>query len=360
MNRIIGNLDRALYRPLFENKAIEPVQALEWAMRLAREMDDILPEYYVEIPHAVSAFWLHENEIFIATERSFDENDPYISEESRYSPPEMQYDRFWRRNITRLTYLVCQVLLSLLSGKLPKYPFSTVTFHHLIGRYSQNQISNLQEIFGTGLNPNPQERFQNFRSLVNVLLQVQQKFQTRSLPIIIPPIKSLENLQKLSPQYELLAWIPKYENVFKLILRPPTVVILGRKLLQNTSQISPNRLLENDYFFSETSKQSMKSIWGKFAVQHEVKQENNQDINCLWVEGDPCLSRQHLAIHFSLDKTVPWIADIGSTHGIVLFADANCEHSTSILVRNGEKVPFRCEEDQYLQVGNTFVRIRSC
>lgn len=110
-------------KPVFEEtQRWDTSNAIKATNLLIALFEDILSDQYIRVPHSLSAILWQEDKLKIDMERTFDENDPYIKEEALIAPIEHQTDRFWRRKITRLTYLACQFLLGLLTGKLPIHP----------------------------------------------------------------------------------------------------------------------------------------------------------------------------------------------------------------------------------------------
>ncbi len=333
MSDLFSNFDRGCFHPIFQHVPQAPQQALDSVLCFVDELDSIVADYYIRVPHSISAIFQHENKIRIDTIRTFDESDPYIQEESLIGPPEMKSDRFWRRNITRLTYFSCQLLLSLFSGKLPINPLNTITFHLFASSYTDEQIIHIQEVFAIGLDPNPQDRYPDFKILRNAFLELRQKLNIHNAAAgkSVTQRIHLPNTEKR----EICLWMPKYENFFQQTITLPAQLHIGRK---------------------SATKKNIKPSDPKFVVSCVEKQEEECHIYQIEIEGDPCLSRNHAVI--SLDSNAGYAKDLQSTHGVIVFRDANRDPHTSTVLKNGEKAACFSLEDQYIQFGNTFLRIR--
>lgn len=149
-----------------------------------------------------------------------------------------------------------------------------------------------------------------------------------------------QNMQKNVLSYEIMIWLPKYEDMRKFTISIPAVINLGRK---SSSVIIGHH--------NQTER--------RFDVEQKKYTENNVYYYEFTISGDSCLSRKHLAIHIpKVGESTPWIEDLGSTHGIILFTDSSREIGTSVSIKNLQHSDFRNEKEQHLQLGNTFVRIR--
>lgn len=360
MSKLLEPFDKSLYQPVFQNKALSTEAAIELVSLLNTELDEIISDYYVKIPHALSAIFICDKDLRIDIERSLVQQDPYIKEETLLSPPEAQVDRFWRRSITRLTYLVCQMFASLLTGTLSANTEITLSPSKLVSKHSPQETEYLQKLLVVGLAKESEKRYQNFQELRDAFKWLDYKLS--HVAVGIPSSATSQNLPKMPRflyqqavttrvptgimakiggsriKYEIQIWNPSFKNAAKIIVDTPSMVLLGRKpaCVSNKDEIK------------ETTQ-----------VQQEVEEKEGKINYTLLIEGDQCLSRKHMEIHFP-DKVQdkPTLKDLGSTHGIMVFRDRSRNITNSSMITAGSESSFLCPEDQHFKLGNTYLRIR--
>lgn len=364
---ISKNIDESktpLYQPIFQyHRAWNLVQAASFTERLIQFLEPLLSEQYIQIPHSLSAVLYYKENLKIDTERTLDEQDPYIQEELSLAPLESKTDRFWRRKPSRITYFVCQFFLGLLLGKLPQIQAISL-LDQVVPPGQKEDLALLQNFFWVGLAEDPQKRFQtlqelkeHFRALQSHLFnsspvsltekelprfpelakKYQKLLEKYTAPILeVPQNKIIEKLTG----YEIFFWIPKYENAYKVLVQVPSEVIIGRKA-------------------GVTSQQSRDTKPTKMQLSKEWEQRGGIYYYTILVAGDSCLSRQHLKMIFSVNPAdPPSCEDLGSTHGITMYLDNNRSLTNSKTIMTHQRCEFFCPADQYLQLGNTALRIR--
>lgn len=328
----------------------------------------LLTDHYLQIPHAFSAVWIDGEEIKIDTERSFDDQDPYIGEEAMLAPPECATDRFWRRNTTRLTYLVCQFFYGLLSGDFPPHGEAFIKAGTLLSRHSPEEISALHQFLNKGLSPLPENRYQNFQELIESLQWLEYKLSlissgipssatSRHLPKMPQAFYKNVVTTRVTPaaddsaasqiKYEVQLWNPSYKNAAKMVVQTPARVVVGRK---ESKVVDANQ--ERDAVNSVVADTTR--------IEQTLEEKDGMHCYTVLVEGDRCLSRRHAELQLPANlMETPRFKDLGSTHGVLLFRDRSRSVSNSVFVGSGAQSNFVCVEDQHLKLGNTYIRIRS-
>jgi hypothetical protein len=381
------------YQPIFEEKKIINIKkAIYWLEQLLDILKNMQSSEYASIPHSISAIKHYQDVLTIDLERTFDEDDPYIREELLLSPPESETDRFWRRTIQRITFLVCQFFLGIISGKKPEIHTSGFFNSNFLEQYPPKQAKAIHSFLRIGLSIEPMDRFQTLDDLETHLEEVkaeifeykskekqpeidikdqkkqpefgikdqekqpefgikdqkffgsQSFFQKYDQKMNLEQQKNVSSNDPISSNphqkcyYELYIWLPKYENAYKFYIRTPAEILLGRKLPTN-------------------EKHSQNTEYDLPVHQQEQFMEGMYYYTIL-VEGDPCLSRHHIRIYMpEYSQKVASFEDLGSIHGVTMFSDQNRDMATCQVILAGERVDFITPDEQYLQLGNTSLRI---
>lgn len=348
-------------KPVFEEtQRWDTSNAIKATNLLIALFEDILSDQYIRVPHSLSAILWQEDKLKIDMERTFDENDPYIKEEALIAPIEHQTDRFWRRKITRLTYLACQFLLGLLTGKLPIHP-QILTKEDLISPHTDDQFIILQQFLYKGISEDVARRFQSWEELKSQLQYLNKElFPPLDLSCTeknLPQYPELMNKYKkmlskaassqtsaipkvTAESYEVFFWIPKFESAYKIVINIPAEVIIGRKSNKDNTMKYATPI-------------------DKMRIHKDCQEKDGKYIYEILIEGDSCLSRKHARIVFPEKiSEPPFCEDMGSTHGIIMFLDSQRNLTSSKNIVNRNRMEFYCPKDQYLQLGNTSLRIR--
>ena len=277
------------------------------------ELDTLTPDSYLKVPHSVSAILHKEDEIKIDGLRTFDEQDRYLAEESLLSPPEHQADRFWRRNVTRLTYLVVQLFYALLTGKLTGDPL-VVPWDELPHKLTPKAMGSIENFLKAGTESAPEKRFQNLIEVRNQLKELKKEIFRPSSPS--PTARNLPRLSRLAVKeteakqtlaghgYEIQAWNARYEKASKSFIEIPAILIVGRKTLVNLSaeletgkEFAPS---DGKEFSTSGGKELSKSEEMPLPVFFQKEKIAGLLEYTLLVEGDSCLSRKHVRIVFPI------------------------------------------------------------
>jgi hypothetical protein len=364
-------------KPIFQpHQSVSTEEALKITYLVAQWFENNTLLDYFKIPHALSSLWWNAGqEIGVQMERSFDERDPYIEEESMLAPAESRTDRFWRRSVSRLTYLISQLFFALLTGELPRYP-NQLAPSKLISKHTPQEIELLQKFFAMALDRLPENRYQSFTDIRESLewLKCQlfpavaapsSQSTSKRLPkipqafyrkVVTTQIQAVSAPKKSSLKYEIQIWNPSYKNAAKLSVETPSLVTIGRKPASEDQKSSGK----------SESKETIKmpqfhrgDVLDTIEIGQEVEEKDGVIYYRIAVEGDNCLSRKHIEVRLPGDDLEkPSLKDLGSTHGVVLFRDRTRNISNSFHILPGTESSFLCQEDQYLKLGNTYIRIR--
>ena len=317
---------------------------------------DKCPITYAEIPHSLSAISHNGHGDMHISAYGEDEKDlRHIEEEAFMAPPEAQTDSFWRQNCNRMTYLVSQLFVALLTGKNPGQVSVNISAQDLLTRHSLREIAAIQRFLKKGMDVDPVGRFQSFNTFIRQLEELRQELFSSNI--------TARNLPKLSRLYQRLiypdstpvdkrsfvvhVWTPKYEKAAKLVLTAPAVLVVGRKTKNDNQQSGDGDKLPIDMAEDITP------------ICHLRQIKDNAVYHTVLVEGDPCLSRRHFRIDFFEDTTRQLLCqDLGSTHGGVIYLDSDCSHHNCRNIASGETTELPSLSEQYLQLGNTYLRIR--
>ncbi len=349
-----------LYKPVFEEtQRWDTTNSIHATSLLIETLEDILSEQYIRIPHCISSIIWQEDKLKIDMERTFDENDPYIKEEALIAPPEHQTDRFWRRKLTRLTYLVCQFFLGILTGKLPVNQQILIK-EGLLSYHTDQQFVVLQQFFYKGMAEDPSRRFQTWEEIKAQLEYLKKELfppmDYSCTDTNLPQYPELANkykkmLSKAANQttaiykanaqnYEIFFWIPKFENAYKIVVNSPSEVYIGRKSNKDNAVKQVGQL-------------------DKMRIHKTCEEKEGKFCYEILIEGDSCLSRKHARIVLpEKDSEAPYCEDMGSTHGIIMFLDSQRNLTSSKTILSKNRMEFFCPKDQYIQLGNTSLRIR--
>lgn len=368
MGHLLEKFDRSLYTPVYRHRPLSTEDAIKYVFLLNSEMEDLFIENYVKIPHAISSIFSDSERVRIDIERSFDEDDPYIEEELLLAPPEAQTDRFWRRKSTRLTYLVSQFFLALLTGELCATP-DKLSSEKLINRHSPQEFQVMRQFFNTTMAENPEGRYQGFPEYTDSLLCLEHRlclnmYHNMSSSMVtsrnLPNVKivdddtrkiALQADSTVSPaipvKYEFLIWNHLFQEATSVVVELPAFVMLGRKVEKGHLDTARRGTARREPVITRP------------AVDKEFEKKEDENYYLLKIGGDQCLSRKHVQIYLPRDpsQSEPYFQDMGSTHGLVVFQDSSCQVVHSKVIFPGGKGPFPSPKDQYLKLGNTYVRI---
>ncbi len=340
------------YKVFQEDQRLSTEDAINFIESVIRYIDKCSITY-AEIPHSLSAISRNqEGDIHIAVYAEDEQDLRYIEEEVMMAPPEAQTNPFWRQNCNRMTYLVTQLFLALLTGKNSGPTSVNFSAQDLLTSHSLRELAAIQRFLKKGMAVDPASRFQSFVTFIRYLEELRQELFSSNI--------TAKNLPKLSRRllypdsapvdkrsYVVHIWTPKFEKAAKIVLTAPAILLIGRKTKNDNRQNSDTNKTLTDMSEDITP------------IYHGQESKDDAAHHTVLVEGDPCLSRWHLRIDFPEDLAQQLLCkDLGSTHGVVIYLDSDCSHNNCQNIGSGQTAELPGLTEQYLQLGNTYLRIR--